>query len=266
MTDTFWNDIYAAFINLPKDLERREFMESQLKKYSIPYHALSATDGRTFDFTGIYDEERALKKHGAPLSAPEKGCAHSHREALRAFLASDKQYGLIMEDDVVLEESFIAALQHVLLHKESWDYVQFNYGPVGWQGVQLWWFLLLRDKSMHSPLRFMFACMKALIANTLSFLWGARDAYYKARKSGRLARLIRDQYLAGCYLLTRDAARVLIELNTPLTYTADRIQNIARRESLTRVRAYVPRIVRQKRESFASSINNEHFGKDIIAA
>jgi GR25 family glycosyltransferase involved in LPS biosynthesis len=260
MTNT-WDTVHTVVINLPKDIERRKFMEEQLRHLSMPHMVLSATDGRTYDFTGIYDEDKATREHGTPLTAPEKGCALSHREALRTFLDSGKEYGLILEDDVVLGKDLLRGMEYAFTRK-NWSYIQFNYGPVGFRGIRLWWFLLLQNKRKISLL----TLIKGVAANVLSLLWGLRDDIYLLCRTHKLVRPVRDQYLAGCYLLTREAAEALIALNTPLTYTADRIQNIARRKGLIQHRVYVPRIVRQKRESFASSINNDHFGKEIIAA
>jgi hypothetical protein len=262
MTD-FPHTIHTIIINLPKDIERRAFMEMQLDRLSIPFTILSATDGRTHDFAGIYDEERAIRCHGAPLTAPEKGCALSHKRALESFLASGEKYGLIMEDDVVLGDEFMEAVGYAL-SRSDWTYIQFNYGPVGIAGIKLWWFLLSNRKKSAAEFPLLF--FKGLAVGTLNILWGIRDTLYRVTGKGKLARLVRDQYLAGCYLVTRDAAGALVALNTPLTYTADRIQNIARNEGLIHERIYVPRIVRQKRESFASSINNDHYGKKIISA
>jgi GR25 family glycosyltransferase involved in LPS biosynthesis len=259
-----WSNIFTVFINLPNEKIRRSFMEAELSKMSIPYTVLDATDGRTCDFTDIYDESIAITSHGAPLTPPEKGCALSHRRALDSFLASGKPYGLIMEDDVVLDDAFPHAVMQTLERKD-WAYVQFNYGPVGWQGVFLWWFLLRNRKKGSTTHSILFA-LKGITVNLISLAWGVRDRWYRITNRGALCSIVRDQYLAGCYLLTREAAEALIELNTPLIYTADRVQNIARRKGLLIHKLYVPRIVRQKRESFASSINNMHFGKDIISA
>ncbi len=262
--NNMWSSLHTIVINLSQDTERKAFMESQLTRYKIPFTVLTAVDGRTFAFNDEYDEQRAIKEHGRPLSAPEKGCALSHRRALQAFLDSGKPYGLIMEDDVVLHNTFVPALEYTLGASSEWSYVQFNYGPVGMQGIYLWWFLLRKSKPALHKLPLLI--LKGIAANILSLLWGVRNIVCIWIEKQRLARLMRDQYLAGCYLVTREAAQALINLNTPLTYTADRVQNIARRRKVIRERIYVPRIVRQKREDFASSIQNEHFGNSIIAA
>lgn len=262
-----WNDIHVVVINLAKDGDRRSYMERELEELAIPYVFLEATDGKTYDFNGIYDESVTLEKNGRPLTLPEKGCALSHRRALESFLSSGKPYGLILEDDVAIDKKFTRAVLESInaRNKKPWTYLQFNYSPVGWRGAALWWFLLLRNRQTYSLPRLLLAFLKGFGANILSLLWGIRDRWYRTINTGAVCRLVRDQYLAGCYTLTREAAQALIDLNTPLAYTADRIQNIARRNGKITHRVYVPRLVRQKRESFSSSINNEHFGKKVIS-
>lgn len=260
-----WDSIFTIVINLPKDTDRLFYMEEQLRRFSIPYSILSATDGRTHEFGADYIEHIAIKKNGRPLTPPEKGCALSHRRALQALLDSGKEYGLIMEDDVALDTTFPEAIQLALSRKDVLDYVQFNYSPVGWKGAALWWFLFVHNKNFRTPLSVAVAIMKGVLMTAVNIAWGWRDVWHRTRHSGKLYNLYRDQYLAGCYLLTRETALTLIQLNTPLAYAADRVQNIARRSGTIKHRIYVPRIVRQRREAFRSSINNEHFGEKVIS-
>lgn len=262
---SLWDAIFTIVINLPKDTDRRLHMEQQLNAFSIPHTTLSATDGQMYNFDKDYVEEVTLRKNGRGLTPPEKGCAFSHRRALQEFLDSGKEYGLIMEDDVVLDPVFPEAVEAAIESKRMWSYVQFNYSPVGWKGASLWWFLFANNKELRNRFRLIVTFFKGIVVTTLNLMWGVRELWHKRKKTGKLCKVSRDQYLAGCYLLTREAARALIDLNTPLAYTADRVQNIARRKGILRHVLYVPRLVRQKRESFSSSINNAHFGKKVIS-
>jgi GR25 family glycosyltransferase involved in LPS biosynthesis len=262
-----WNNIKTIVINLPKDTARRAFMEEELARLHIPFDILPATDGRTHGFENEYDMHAAIEKNGRPLTPPELGCALSHKRALEIFLASEADYGLIMEDDIEIDPSFPEHLANAIASRNNeWTYLQFNYSPVGWQGVRLWWFLLIKSRAISSPLSALRYLIKGVAANAISLAWGVRNTIYLIAKKGAACPIVRDQYLAGCYLLTKDAARALIALNTPFAYAADRVQNIARKKGKIRHRVYVPRLVRQKRESFPSSINNAHFGVEIISA
>lgn len=265
-TNTSWDNIYTVVINLAKEKERKSFMENQLNSYGITHVFLDAINGYSYDFSYICDDSISKIKNNTILTAPEKGCALSHRLALEMFLKSEKKYGLILEDDIDISPLFKqAVIREISSNKNKWSYLQFNYSPVGIQGIALWWFLFLHDNKKRNILQLSFTIIKGIVMNIISIFWGARDAFYRLINSGRTCGIIRDQYLAGCYIVTRESAKKLIELNTPIIYTADRLQNIARRNKSIIHHVYVPRIVRQKREMFTSSINDNHFGKDVIS-
>ena len=119
MNNLLWNTIYTAVINLPKETGRKSHMESELTKLGIHHIFLEATDGYTYDFSQLYDEKVVLEKHGRPLGKAEKGCALSHIRALGAFLESGKTYGLILEDDIVLDQAFTQAIETCINEKKS---------------------------------------------------------------------------------------------------------------------------------------------------
>tara|TARA_B100000073_G_scaffold11427_2_gene9565 strand:+ start:3363 stop:6806 length:3444 start_codon:yes stop_codon:yes gene_type:complete len=107
--------VYFAYINLEKDLERKEFMESQFKKLSITAHRIPARGpkGEKMDKVNGIDSRFNLKgdltalDDGPPERKFELGLLCSHMEALRQFVKSGKQYGVILEDDAVLPEQQI---------------------------------------------------------------------------------------------------------------------------------------------------------------
>lgn len=261
-----WDTVYTTVINLPREKERRLFMEQQLSKAGIPHVFFNAIDGNRYDFKDVYSEDSARAQSVNPLTASEKGCALSHRLALETFLTSDKPYALIMEDDIAFGPTFPNVIATVLAAPtKPWNYLQFNYSPVGWQGVLLWWFLVRKDTSKRTLRQMLLLPLKGVLVQLLNLLWGTRDMWNRYFSTGKPYRAYRDHYLGGCYLITREAAQALITLNTPLIYTADRIQNIARRAGVIKHYLYSPRLVRQKRELFSSSINNDHFGEKVIS-
>lgn len=266
MTALMPKNFIAFVINLERAPERRAFMEEQLRRLGIPFRILNATDGATYSFR---DEDAR-----AHFSNNEKACAHSHRRAYQEFLKSDAKYCLVMEDDVELDARFPGTLARILEDAERnpdvWDYVQCDYAPSGWKGIVLWWFLFLnmatRRKSEPSfwvtlPLYL----IKSVGAVLMHVHGGIREFAYHNAGSSTIIRARRDYYLAGCYLITKGAGATLIELNSPITRTADEVHNTARRLRKLKHYVLVPRLARQKREAFASSLNNKHFGNPIIS-
>ncbi len=253
--------VYTTVINLKRSPERRAYMEHQLDACRIPFVLLEATDGSVHTFDS---------HDSTSLSGGELGCALSHRRALQAFLESSAPYALIMEDDIDISDRFSAVLSTILrmLDAKTPHYIQFDYAPVGWRGVQFWWFLFLTMvRTKKTEWRFWIQMpwylIKGVAANIFSLYEGVRNWFFK--KSASIAPARKDRYLAGCYLVTRETARVLITLNTPIQHAADAVHNVARRKHLIEHYIAIPRVVRQKRESFHSTLEDIHFGKKIIS-
>ena len=106
---------YVAYINLEKDTDRREFMESQFKKLSVSAERIPARgpNGEKMDKVSGIDSRFNLKgnlteiEDGPPQRKFELGLLCSHMEALRRFVKSGRKYGIILEDDATLPDSKI---------------------------------------------------------------------------------------------------------------------------------------------------------------
>lgn len=97
------------YINMDKDVNRREFMERQLRAITSDYHRVRGFNGfkitnnraGTVDgisYTNFYDE----------LSRSEIGCTISHLLAIKAGYQSGADIVLICEDDLVLDTCTLA--------------------------------------------------------------------------------------------------------------------------------------------------------------
>jgi GR25 family glycosyltransferase involved in LPS biosynthesis len=101
------NECSLYVINLDKDVDRMKFIDSQLKKYDIPYTRVS----------GSYRPHR-----------PVLGCTESHIKAINQSLSNDK-HAVIIEDDAFFTEEFD---KHSIeyedaLKKLKWDMVFLYY-------------------------------------------------------------------------------------------------------------------------------------------
>jgi glycosyl transferase, family 25 len=250
-------------INMKRSPERLQFMSAQLGKLGIPFAVQEGIDGRTHDFGGIYDETLSMKANGAPLADVEKGCALSHRNILETVIAEDLEYALIMEDDVELPDDFKRILDAELIRhqagQETWEYLAFNYPTVGYKFVKLWLFLLAEQFRKHPTaglyLRIPLFAVKFAAIVLMSVFEGARDYMYRRlHVPGEPARFYRPMYLAGCYLVTRKGAEKLLRVQHKIIYPADRVHNVARVKYGLRLFWFVPRIVRQRRDRFESTM------------
>jgi glycosyl transferase family 25 len=115
-------------INLERDTERRARFEAQSAGLPGDVILLEAIDGRVLDAVGAeglgYDRRARRIAHDKELTDNEIACAGSHRKALTTFLASPHEFGVILEDDVVLEADFGEKLMEVITRTHGWDAVK----------------------------------------------------------------------------------------------------------------------------------------------
>jgi GR25 family glycosyltransferase involved in LPS biosynthesis len=250
-------------INMKKSTERLAFMSEQLGRLGLSFEVQVGVDGKTHDFSDVYDEELSQRLNGTPLALVEKGCALSHRLILERVVSEHIPYTLILEDDVELPLHFKDALtQELKKQKEgqaSWEYLAFNYPTVGWKFVKLWLFLLgeqfRKRPSVALYVKLPVFFIKFLGILTISVFEGLRDRLYKKiYPVGAPVKFYRPMYLAGCYLVTEEGAKKLLEVQTKLIYPADRIQNIARVTKGLKLFWFVPLLVKQRRDKFESTM------------
>ena len=110
-------------INLDRAPERLARISAQLQHLRLPYTRLAAVDAKALTpaQTAALDEPAFHRKHGMTPVPGELGCYLSHIEVMRAFLASNAEFALVLEDDVLLQDSLPAVLQGLMKHPTRWD-------------------------------------------------------------------------------------------------------------------------------------------------
>ena len=113
----------AWVINLDRAPERLARITAQLERLGLPFHRLAAVDARAMTDAqrALLDEPAYRRKHGMSPVLGELGCYLSHVLVMRAFLASDADFALVLEDDVLLHDSLPAVLQGLARHRGRWD-------------------------------------------------------------------------------------------------------------------------------------------------
>ena len=103
-------------INLDSSTARLEKADAELKKHGIVYQRISAVDGRPFNVSQFerYNSSRSNAYTGRDLIGSELGCYLSHKKALEAFVASNAEFGLILEDDLHLVDDFKSILDQTI--------------------------------------------------------------------------------------------------------------------------------------------------------
>lgn len=98
--------ITTYVINLEKDIERRNHMDTLLKPYTfLDIEFINAVNGRKLSeeqIANVFDEKLAYKRYGRKLNRGEIGCTLSHYKCYQKLLDSSKDYALILEDDITI--------------------------------------------------------------------------------------------------------------------------------------------------------------------
>lgn len=113
----------AWVINLDRAPERLARVSGQLAALGLPFERLPAVDARQFtpEQAALLDASAYRRKHGKEPVPGELGCYLSHLQAMRRFLASDADFGLIFEDDVLLHDSLPSVLRGLMQQPARWD-------------------------------------------------------------------------------------------------------------------------------------------------
>ena len=134
MSSAIENQIFVQFINLDRSEDRRDKITYRLREAGFEPLRCSGVDGSSLSEDNLkhYSETRSYKYFGRKLYLGEIGCFLSHLRALEIFVASNKDYGLVVEDDLVVPENFkkfvIGAIEAACKKEKDWQIVNLYKG------------------------------------------------------------------------------------------------------------------------------------------
>ncbi len=193
-------------INLKRSPERRLLMEKQLGALGLSYEIVEAVDGKALGEADIdrYCDKQALALHPQWLSRGAIGCALSHLKAYRAILDGGLPYGLVLEDDTVLDPALAAFLPRVGPHLHDNEVLMLYYAA--WKKCVL--------TAGPGPL-----AGKHRIATPLD----------------------PKQIVSGnAYIITREACRQVLRFQAPIKVAADSWNEYFRERAIEHVRCVYP--------------------------
>lgn len=115
----------VLFINLDRDTERRRRMEMQLQQlHATRLRAIWWNDVAPTEQQRSYSPSLNAHQYYKPLVNGEKGCYLSHIHAWQQLLASDAPFMVVLEDDVVIQDSFSTALEAIQDLDMPWDMIK----------------------------------------------------------------------------------------------------------------------------------------------
>lgn len=116
-------------INLDRSADRLERIAQSLGQLGLPFTRVAAVDGRQLsddERIRSLDEATYRRRHGMSSLPGELGCYLSHVKAMHAFLATEADAALILEDDVQPEPELPQVLQALLGCPDRWDMVKIS--------------------------------------------------------------------------------------------------------------------------------------------
>ena len=115
--------LFIQVVNLERDTERMRMTADALSDIGLSFERLSAVIGAD----ALNERQTSTRQIlGRDLYPGEVGCYLSHLKAIDRFLATDAQYGLVLEDDAASISDTadrLAALIEVLPRLPIWDVV-----------------------------------------------------------------------------------------------------------------------------------------------
>jgi glycosyl transferase family 25 len=122
------SDVRTWVINLDRAPDRLQRIAPRLERLGLAWTRLPAVDARALTDAqrAALDEPTYRRRHGMTPLPGELGCYLSHVAVLRAFLASEAAFALVLEDDVQLGDTLPAVLQGLVAQPARWDMVKLS--------------------------------------------------------------------------------------------------------------------------------------------
>ena len=114
-------------INLNESTKRLERLKSEFERIGLDFERIPAVDGRKLSENQIlkhYSPELNRKKYFVPLSKPEIGVYLSHLTACEKIISENLDFGIILEDDIVLKDGFQLIPQVLGSLNKKWNYIK----------------------------------------------------------------------------------------------------------------------------------------------
>lgn len=114
-------------LNLKRDEDRRQFIQTQLQAFGVEFEMIEAVDGRslTEEDLSAYSENAAIAACGRPLSRGEIGCALSHIKIWKRIIREKIDEVLVLEDDIKIGQSLFSVLDNKSKFPGDYEFVNF---------------------------------------------------------------------------------------------------------------------------------------------
>lgn len=115
-------DIPILVISLKKDIARKTEITAALNKLGLKFDFIDAVYGKDLthdEINSVYYHDKSLLKR--KINNNEIGCALSHFKAYEFILQNKMDKAIILEDDAIITEKFIKALDTIRYLPADWE-------------------------------------------------------------------------------------------------------------------------------------------------
>lgn len=205
-------------ISLEKDILRRKNLKRIFPKNYCNMIIINAINGKKIPAEEFFVYSNQFYKNNKKLISPsEVGCTLSHIKAYKEFLETNEEYCLIIEDDIIGNDSDISKIENIILNNRPKGIILFG----GQEGVpkDYWNYVLAKqNKNLY------------LISDfSKKFLFGAY-----------------------CYVINRSVAEELIEMHNKSFNFADNWGDLIKMNNM-----YFFNLIKHPENFIDSNINNE---------
>ena len=200
-------------ITIERNIDRQVRMTNLLGNHNLKFSFIEGIDGEQLDpgkLKQVFDGNKSRSRLGYDMTKNEVACSLSHIKALKTFLENDKQdYALILEDDIVITNfNSLKDAMDLLPNKMQWDLLYLGYQDM--------------NKRMPVIIKFKYH----FIYPILNFLKLKR---YDLKKIKRIFGRPHNTFWfragshnnAHAYIVSKSAAKKIIDYNTPVFSQAD---------------------------------------------
>ncbi len=114
--------MFAYIINMDSAVERWEHVKAAFSVTGIPFQRIPGVNGRALQFPiPEFNERLYRRRHGKLPNPGQIGCYLSHLLALDTFLESDREFGIICEDDIRPVRNLRCIVEEAIAYRNDWD-------------------------------------------------------------------------------------------------------------------------------------------------
>ena len=122
-------EIPFYYINLEKDIKRRESMEEQLSRYVKNYSRVEAINGREYKNNNFLIDSVEYFSPNVIKNPKARGCSLSHIKTFKKILEDKNKFSIICEDDLSFEliDLWDITLDNIIKDcPEDWGIIKLN--------------------------------------------------------------------------------------------------------------------------------------------